>query len=167
MAKFFFYGTLKSTSLVQYVNTDELHTSGVHEGTVRGRLFMIAAGEGSCFPALKLGGRKVVKGEVVEVPEEMILVLDRIEGYKPGSEENMYERKEIETCEGERVWVYEWCADDSFLTNQIEHGSFDHVGVKTSEGKSMLLVPMEDPEKNRPCVMYWPQETCLVEVNIS
>ena len=91
--KVFVYGTLKDAS-----RRDDMY--------VKGTLFDLGA-----FPGIKLEGVTNVPGQIVEVTEQDLEILDRYEGVSRG----LYTRKktwaypkEKENLFPEEVWIYEF-----------------------------------------------------------
>lgn len=115
--KVFVYGSLLSGL---YNNTALTHERRGRRGTLKTWLVpMVAPGKllaktatvnkwrmfdlGS-FPAVRLGGRAHVKGEVWEVTDAGLAALDRLEGYgRPGG---LYDRREVLLKNGMRALIY-------------------------------------------------------------
>lgn len=103
MIKVFVYGTLLSGDFNHYllesikakfVCDDVLHNVKMFTSNMR-------------FPFLKEWANSHVKGEVYEIRELDIGVLDRLEGYSVGNDErSLYLRKSMLTESGHKVFVY-------------------------------------------------------------
>jgi len=76
------------------------------------------------FPGLIHRGSTSVQGEVYEMPDSSLSLLDRIEGYP-----SLYDREEIETPYG-RAWVYVYNSGHRELDtfNVIDNGVWENSG---------------------------------------
>lgn len=107
---FFVYGTLKVGGRFDRFKDVRLSSK---PATIAGTMYSVDG----AFPALKLGGKGVVTGELHEIDpkkvEEVAKDFDRIEGCNGGvSDHNFYNRKrvtvQLESGETEEAWVYEF-----------------------------------------------------------
>ncbi|MEQ8170714.1 MAG: gamma-glutamylcyclotransferase family protein [Candidatus Eremiobacterota bacterium] len=75
------------------------------EGEARGKLYHLPAG----YPAM-IDGDDVIKGEIMEIKDEDIKILDELEGYYGENKHNLYDRfkREVKTAENGSFmcWIY-------------------------------------------------------------
>lgn len=86
---------------------------------------MYDTGEG--YPALLLDNNKKVLGELYRIDEEMLRIVDRLEGYRPERKENLYERISIQVFAEGREYealVYVAGASMNGLTDCIQNGDW-------------------------------------------
>lgn len=88
----FVYGTLKAGHRLHEVM---LPAKFIGEDSVRGKLYSLGA-----FPGIKEGSDSV-KGEVYEVDDKLLQLLDRIEGHP-----HMYERRQVKLESGKNASMY-------------------------------------------------------------
>jgi gamma-glutamylcyclotransferase (GGCT)/AIG2-like uncharacterized protein YtfP len=115
--KVFVYGTLKprfhfgNLYLTQWSN---------YSAAIHGDLYMVNYGT---YAGLKPNTSNVVEGNVYELDERMITVLDQVEGCP-----SLYKRIKIQTLIGEEVWTYQYTDQAEFNElNRIVHGKFEYV----------------------------------------
>ena len=74
------------------------------------------------YPAM-IPGHGLVKGVLLEVDEEALLITDRIEGCDPDADRNLYIRKKaiIRLADGEEVaaWVYEFANPEQIAHHPV------------------------------------------------
>ena len=107
---FFCYGTLRKGDC-RYVVMKELDILSERQGKVRGRLHDCGA-----YPAITLDAsqKAVVYGDFIRLGNlaEAFRQLDAIEGYRPGCDRNLYNRRLVPVCLDDRsvriAWVYEY-----------------------------------------------------------
>lgn len=86
---------------------------------------MYDTGEG--YPALLLDDSKKVLGELYRIDDEMLRIVDRLEGYRPERNENLYERIHIQVFAEDREYealVYVAGASMNGLTDCIQSGDW-------------------------------------------
>jgi len=93
----FVYGTLKGANHVRGLNQFE-GSHFVGEATTTESQYMMY--DLGAFPAVMCGGGSDVQGEVWKVTNDVMDILDQIEGYP-----NFYNRKIVETSLGP-AWMY-------------------------------------------------------------
>jgi gamma-glutamylcyclotransferase (GGCT)/AIG2-like uncharacterized protein YtfP len=107
---FFCYGTLRNGDC-RYRVMKELGILSERHGKVRGRLHDCGA-----YPAITLNApqRAVVHGDFIRIGnlDEAFRRLDAIEGYRPGRDGNLYNRRLVPVRLDDRnvriAWVYEY-----------------------------------------------------------
>jgi gamma-glutamylcyclotransferase (GGCT)/AIG2-like uncharacterized protein YtfP len=123
--KVFVYGTLKKGNSVRGLNM--FRDRGVEyvsdAVTTEAEFSLYDLG---AFPAVTSSGNNRISGEVWEVDENMMKVLDDIEGYP-----EFYNRMEIKTTQG-KAWMYYIPDIKSFRTNYIEP---DHNNIASWRNK--------------------------------
>lgn len=108
----FVYGTLKVGGRFSHAFDD--NRKSVEDAVAKGTMFDV---HGS-YPCIVLEGDKPVHGELhtYDSPEDVIKDFDRIEGFQPGRDNNLYNRKEImvTTASGEtkKAIVYEFASPE-------------------------------------------------------
>lgn len=110
MAKIFTYGTLLRGRHNHYV-MEQARGKFIGQAKIKNKDLYFAFSRNS-FPAM-VEGKGVVYGEVFEVDEKGVEILDRLEGYMKKDEKNsMYLRRKAKVTlkNGEEVWVsyYLW-----------------------------------------------------------
>jgi len=94
IGKVFVYGTLKLGGKFAkiYENTFDRHRVSCKDGRIKGTMFDLGP-----FPAIRLEGDGHVYGEVHTFKnfDEIIRIIDRIEGYSQEHDTNLYERKPV------------------------------------------------------------------------
>ena len=100
----FVYGTLKK-GYGNHANCglDQPPCVFVGKDKILGRIYSLGP-----FPGLKPNFDSKVYGEIYEVDDRTLQRLDRLEGHP-----RMYERKEVETENGKKVWAYFYNGDVS------------------------------------------------------
>lgn len=86
---------------------------------------MYDTGEG--YPAIQLDDSRKVLGELYRIDEEMLRIVDRLEGYRPERNENLYERIHIQVFAENREYealVYVAGASMNALTDCIQSGDW-------------------------------------------
>jgi len=119
----FVYGTLKVGG--RLASSFDSHRVGVVHGAIPGQLFAV---KGAWFPAVRLAGKGVVKGELHRYNdfEKVLARFDQIEGYREGETDNLYNRREVDvtTDHGKlRAYVYEFNGSRDLV--EIESGEWD------------------------------------------
>lgn len=109
----FVYGTLKANNHYRGLNQFSGAEFVGEAQTTECQYKMISLG---AFPGVIPGGYQNVRGEVWEVDEHTLTLLDQIEGYP-----NFYNRKIVATTQGD-AWMY-------YLTNESLYaiGSLDEI----------------------------------------
>lgn len=115
ITKVFVYGTLKVGGKLDRESLAKRRTSVV-TATIVGKLY-----DAGWYPAVKLGGKSVVHGEVHEFGKKdissIVETMDRIEGYnsREKDERNLYVRRIViaKSKDGEKMkaYVYEFSSD--------------------------------------------------------
>jgi gamma-glutamylcyclotransferase (GGCT)/AIG2-like uncharacterized protein YtfP len=121
MHKVFTYGTLRKGCSRNYVLKD---SSFLGEATTAAKYSLYSLGS---FPALTVDGKTSVLGELYEVSDEVLDLLDRIEGHP-----NFYTRSMVEISNGEEVYAY-------FLDGEFDNCSFIESGDWVSYIKDPCL----------------------------
>jgi len=96
--KVFVYGTLKQgnrTRGMQHFGGEAEFMGNAVTSDAAYSMYDLGA-----FPAVVLGGKNKISGEVFKVDDDVLSVLDQIEGYP-----EFYQRKEIKTTLG-TAWIY-------------------------------------------------------------
>lgn len=106
--KVFVYGTLKKGGALFLGE----YAQDIHKAEIKGVLYQTY---GCWFPFADVTGDGIIKGEVHEYPAELIPHIDRIE--------NMYQRREVTTTDGEVVQVYHYDKIDEDFT-PVEGGEW-------------------------------------------
>lgn len=107
--KIFVYGTLKNETR----KTD----------VVKGKLYSLGS-----FPAIDLNGNDLIEVEIVDnVNETLLAYWDSYEGYVPGSKNNLYERVEITTNNGETGYIYEFADKNRLKAFPIVSPDIDNI----------------------------------------
>lgn len=83
----FVYGTLRKNERNHYLLKGSTLIAG--QACTKGELF----DTGASYPAMKESTTKMVYGELYLVSEEQLRVLDRLEGYDPERQHNLFDRK--------------------------------------------------------------------------
>ena len=118
----FVYGTLR-TGEAQYGLVQHLDSI---DAKVQGQLFQLPGG----YPALKIGGKQWVHGELLSTPDDRLLrILDLYEGVHEG----LFERVTTEVLVGlvrHEVWVYTMMNPRKKGGTLIPGGRWKRVGWK-------------------------------------
>lgn len=67
------------------------------------------------FPAVTPGGTAPVLGEVWAVTDAGLEALDRLEGYRPGSKDGLYDRREVRLRNWMKAFIYFMHDDDRYV----------------------------------------------------
>lgn len=117
----FVYGTLKqghyNHSVMERAMGEFISEDSIADG-------MFTMWDLGAYPALELSSlahTSVIHGEVYEVPEEGIPVLDRLEGYP-----NLYNRMEVELLSGETALVYFMTSVNLKYATRIPEGNWSN-----------------------------------------
>lgn len=113
----FVYGTLKKGCARDLYEFSDKRISAV-PATIKGTMYTLA-GFFESFPAVKLGDKNLVCGELHTFPEKamesVIGLMDELEGYSEGWPNNLYNRKAVTaTVEGgekTEAYVYEYSGE--------------------------------------------------------
>jgi gamma-glutamylcyclotransferase (GGCT)/AIG2-like uncharacterized protein YtfP len=114
----FVYGTLLSGESNHHIVSPYLLSA--KPGSVYGRLYNVGS-----YPALVIANEnnKLIAGEWLEVNEEGLLAMDKLEAYKGPGEDNEYERVWIgDSVMEQEGWVYVWL--DAGGLSEIDNGSW-------------------------------------------
>jgi len=117
--KVFVYGTLMPGE--GRWNQLERDVMGITRACVTGELYDLGS-----FPALCLDGKNVVSGYVVDLPIDMLAILDSLEGYRScRSAENLYDRRNVfaKTPHGDTFSCYAYTMDKQKIINKYK-GSY-------------------------------------------
>lgn len=107
--KIFVYGTLKNGAR----KTD----------LVKGKLYSLGS-----FPAIDLNGDDLIEVEIVDnVNKTLLAYWDNYEGYVPGSKNNLYERVEIVTNNGETGYIYEFSDKNRLKSFPVVNPDADNI----------------------------------------
>jgi gamma-glutamylcyclotransferase (GGCT)/AIG2-like uncharacterized protein YtfP len=113
----FIYGLLRKDLRLSFHLSSAIH---VCDGTIKGRLVDLGS-----YPAYVPFSSGLVVGEIWEIDEYMMQVLDLVEGYDPESQEGLYVRKAVSvTCSNGKViraQVYVWNME-LFGTEPVDTG---------------------------------------------
>jgi gamma-glutamylcyclotransferase (GGCT)/AIG2-like uncharacterized protein YtfP len=123
--KIFVYGTLKVGGYYA-TNFDDVRVD-VKQAMVPGRIY-----GGAGYPRLRLNNEdNLVYGELHTYAEgdNVLRLMDRIEGYIPDRRHNLYNRKKVkvflENGESEEAYVYEYAEDLSGRAEVLESGKWE------------------------------------------
>ena len=100
VTRLFVYGTLKVGGRLSH-EFDNLRYS-CKKATSIGEMKDIGVG----FPVARFNRNGKIIGEIHEYPNNVIFMMDRIEGYHKHRKYNLYDRITIE-IEGEKCWAYQ------------------------------------------------------------
>jgi len=103
----FVYGTLRrGMRLHRHISNSQF----IDEGVVKGTLYDLG-----CYPALSLHGCRLVGGEIWEIDEDTLKVLDLVEGYD-GSPCSLFIRKKVDIASdsGLHTGVYVYVGNMNF-----------------------------------------------------
>lgn len=122
----FTYGTLMS-GMNRHQVLQQANATLIGKTSINAKLFTA----NWSWPFLQLNplGSSTVKGEVYQIPANLVDTLDHIEGYYPNREDNLFERRTIEVdilpCDKIKAIVYEGGKDLLTLkTTQIMSGDW-------------------------------------------
>ena len=110
--KMFVYGTLKKNFSANYLMGDHF----IKEAETVPKFTMYDGG----FPQVVRGGSTSIKGEVWDVPEELLPRIDMYEGHP-----TLFERQEIELSSGEVVNTYIYQCDHPEGSREIPEGRWE------------------------------------------
>ena len=124
----FVYGTLKKGCKRDLKEFADNRISAV-PATIKGTMYTLA-GFFESFPAVRLGGKNLIYGELhtfsEETIEDVIGSMDEIEGYSEERSDNLYNRKTVTvTVEGgekTEAYVYEYSdklSDDDIIESGV------------------------------------------------
>ena len=105
MINLFVYGTLKKG----FRNDFGFSRSPIKFDKIKGKMYKVPGGDYS-FPALILDEEGIVEGEIHQVSEEAMEIIDRIEG-------SMYKKVPVMTESGQECTVYAWALGKKYLEN--------------------------------------------------
>jgi len=123
--KIFVYGTLKVGGY--YASNFDNVRIDVKRAMVPGKIY-----DGAGYPRLRLDDdEKLVYGELhtYEEGDDVLHLMDQIEGYQPKGNNNLYNRKKVkvllENGESEEAYVYEYASDLSGRAKVVESGKWE------------------------------------------
>ena len=116
MNYYFVYGTLKEGK----ANSRVLEgAKKIKDFTTAPKFTMFSLG---AFPGVINGGDTAIKGEIYEVTDkEQEERLDRLEGYKKGRDNNLYNKETIDIEDGKKAFIYIFNgrATNKLITNGV------------------------------------------------
>jgi gamma-glutamylcyclotransferase (GGCT)/AIG2-like uncharacterized protein YtfP/cation transport regulator ChaC len=140
--KVFVYGTLRKHE--KYHNLLKKSHCAAEQAWTYGELFDTALG----YPVMRTTEKSKVYGELYEVDEATLEVLDRLEDFVPGREENLYERIEAEIyTDLQRYTAFLYIEKQTGLSN-----------IPISDGDWKLYRLLQTPPKN---VYYFAYGSCM------
>ena len=117
----FVYGTLRKGEKNHYlIRKAECIEQNVY---IYGSMYDTGAG----YPAIRLDASQKVCGELYRIDDEMLRIVDRLEGYRPERNENLYERIHIQVFGEDREYealVYVAGTSLNGLTDCIQSGDW-------------------------------------------
>lgn len=129
----FVYGTLRHGEVNHHLLKDSKTV------TISARAIGRLVDTGLGYPALILRGESYVLGELYEVDNDTLIVLDELEGYfGPGDGRNDYERVNI-SVETDRYNLLAWTYVFLENSNNQDYETIDEGDWKLHRGHSILL----------------------------